>query len=123
MTAKILYVDDNPMSVDLVRRQLVPYNVEFITAYTGETALKQANKHLPDVILMDVQLPDIDGVEVMMRLRAEAHTVAIPILMMTGHISPRTRQYAERMGCNEYLIKPVNIPTLLEALQSYISLA
>ncbi|MEL6148858.1 MAG: response regulator [Chloroflexota bacterium] len=120
MTIKLLYVDDNPLMLEGFAALLAGSNIDLLVAENGHEGVAMATRVLPDVVLTDVRLPDIDGIEVMMRLRHNPQTAHIPVVMITGHISQRTRNYAERMGCNGYLIKPVNMPGLLTTLQPLV---
>jgi hypothetical protein len=121
MSTNILYIDNNKALTDNLIKQFKHTDVTLITAKTGIEGVELAKTCLPQVVLMEVRLPDIDGVEVMMRLRDNPLTANIPVVMLTSHISSRTRRYAERMGCNAYLIKPVNTPTLFNTLQPFLS--
>ncbi|MEM6281237.1 MAG: response regulator [Chloroflexota bacterium] len=122
MAVKLLYIDDNALMLRGFDTLLAGSNIELLVASNGLDGVNAAFAHLPDVVLTDIRLPDIDGVEVMMRLRENPQTAHIPVVMITGYISQRTRHYAERMGCSGYLTKPVNTSTLLGALQPLVSI-
>ena len=120
MAATILYVEDNAVNADVMRRRLGNQDVEVHVASDGEAGIQMAKDLQPDVILMDINMPGMDGVEVMRRIRDACGTADIPIVMVTAHISSRTRAYAEAMGCNAYLHKPVEQGQLLAALAEFI---
>ena len=119
MTSTILYVEDNTVNADVMRRRLGKQDVAVHIASDGKAGIQLANELLPDVILMDINMPGMDGVEVMRRLRNARATAHIPIVMVTAHISNRTRAYAEAMGCNGYLLKPVEQSQLLGTLAQF----
>jgi two-component system, cell cycle response regulator DivK len=116
MTAKrqILYIEDNPQNMRLVKKFLRMGGYEMVGAETGEAGIDKAKANRPALILMDINLPDIDGVEATKRLRADAATVDIPIIALTANAMHGDRERFLEAGCDDYLSKPVSKSELLE---------
>jgi CheY-like chemotaxis protein len=91
-----------------------------LTAATGEEARNVATAELPDVVLMDVGLPDFDGWEITRQLRADPATQALPIIALTGHIMPDERESAIQAGCNDFHAKPVEFTRLLQQISDLL---
>jgi CheY-like chemotaxis protein len=91
-----------------------------LTAATGEEARILALSELPDVVLMDVGLPDFDGWEITRQLRANPTTQALPIIALTGHIMPDEREQAIQAGCNDFHAKPVDFARLLQQIAALL---
>ena len=106
MNAKILVVDDEPDALELVRFVLKQAGFEVSTAADGEEALKQARATLPDVILLDIMLPEVDGLEVCKTLRRDGATAAIPIIMVTAKAAEIDRVLGLELGADDYVTKP-----------------
>ena len=106
MNAKILVVDDEPDALELVRFNLKQAGFEVCTAADGEEALKQARLALPDVILLDIMLPEVDGLEVCKILRRDSATAAIPIIMLTAKAAEIDRVLGLELGADDYVTKP-----------------
>ena len=105
-TAKILIVDDEPDAVELIRFSLSTAGYEVITAEDGEQALKRARVAAPDLILLDVMLPEVDGLEVCKILRRDPATSAIPIIMLTAKAAEIDRVLGLELGADDYVTKP-----------------
>ncbi|MGB0579338.1 MAG: response regulator [Limisphaerales bacterium] len=106
MAQKILVVDDEPDAVDLVQFNLSNAGFDVITAADGEEALKKARTYCPDLILLDVMLPEIDGLEVCKLLRRDAATSGIPIIMLTARAAEIDRILGLELGADDYVTKP-----------------
>lgn len=106
MMPKILVVDDEPDAVELIRFNLKSAGYEVLTAADGQEALTKAKQYLPDLILLDVMLPEVDGLEVCKILRRDAATVGIPILMVTAKAAEIDRVLGLELGANDYVTKP-----------------
>lgn len=119
MSAKILYVEDDPMSFRLVRKMLEGYKV--VRAANGIEGLEMALSESPDLILMDINLPDIDGLEVTRRLRADPRTQQLPIIALTANTMIRDRQEALNAGCDGYVPKPVGRVELTKTVQQFLN--
>src|SRR5688572_20018878 len=111
--SRILVVDDEPDLVELVRHHLVREHYEVATALDGETGLAQARQKLPDLIVLDLMLPGIDGLEVCRRLRADSRTAHIPIVMLTAKGEETDAVIGLAQGADDYVRKPFGIKELV----------
>lgn len=116
---RILYVEDNPQNMRLVRKILKHAGHTMLEAEDGNTGLDVARSEMPDLILMDVNLPDIDGLEVTARLKADGAVAHIPIIALTANAMVGDREKALEAGCDGYLPKPISRKDLLEAIQEF----
>jgi two-component system cell cycle response regulator DivK len=113
MMAKILLVEDNEMNRDMLSRRLIRNGFEVVMAIDGEQAVALALSELPDLILMDMSLPVIDGWEATRRVKAAEATSGIPIIALTAHAMSGDREKTLNAGCDEYDTKPIEMPRLL----------
>lgn len=113
---RILLVEDNEMNRDMLRRRLCRQGFAVTTAVDGVEALEQARTMSPDVILMDLGLPRMDGWEASRQLKTDPETQAIPIVALTGHVLESHRRRAFEAGCDAFETKPVNLESLLECI-------
>jgi two-component system, cell cycle response regulator DivK len=113
---KILLVEDNEMNRDMLSRRLERKGFSIVTALDGEQGLALAASELPDLILMDMSLPIIDGWEATRRLKAAEATAGIPIIALTAHAFSDDRDKATAAGCDDFDTKPVELPRLLEKM-------
>ncbi len=113
---KILLVEDNEMNRDMLSRRLSRKGHVVMLALSGEQALESARSESPDIILMDMGLPGIDGWEATRRLKRASDTAAIPVIALTAHALEQDRKLAEEAGCDEYETKPVDFQRLLEKI-------
>ncbi len=112
MSATVLVVEDNALNLKLVRDVLEHAGYRVLEAGDAERAIELARAQTPDLILMDVQLPGIDGVEALHRLRADAATASIPVVALTALAMKEDRQRFLSAGFDGYLEKPVSVPAL-----------
>jgi two-component system cell cycle response regulator DivK len=117
---KLLLVEDNEMNRDMLTRRLRRKGYEVVTAADGEQALDMARSEAPDLILMDLSLPVLDGWEATRRLKAADETRAIPVLALTAHALAEEREAALATGCDEYDTKPVDLPRLLGKIEALL---
>ena len=117
--AQILVVEDNEKNMKLFRDVLQAAGYRTLEATTGGRAVELATEHGPDLALMDIQLPDIDGVEALGRLRADARTASIPVLALTAQAMEGDRERFLAAGFDGYLSKPVNITDLVATVKRY----
>jgi two-component system, cell cycle response regulator DivK len=115
---KILLVEDNDLNRDMLTRRLAKRGYEVVTATDGEEGLVLAQAEQPDLVLMDMSLPGIDGWETTRRLRAGAATAAIPVIALTAHAMAGDRERALEAGCDDYDTKPVEMDRLLLKIES-----
>ena len=117
---RILVVDDQPINVDILQTRLTVHGYEILTAYDGEEALARARAELPDLILLDVMMPRMDGIEVCQRLKADASLPFIPIIMVTARADTRDVVAGLEAGADEYLTKPVDQAALVARVKSML---
>ena len=110
---KILLVEDNEMNRDMLSRRLVRNGYEVFLAMDGQQGADMAVSQLPDLILMDMSLPVIDGWEATRRIKANDATRQIPVIALTAHAMAGDREKAMEVGCEDYDTKPVEISRLL----------
>ena len=118
---KVLLVEDNELNRDMLSRRLERKGFEVVLAVDGNEGLALARSEAPDLILMDMSLPEIDGWEATCRLKADEATCQIPILALTAHAMERDRERAIEAGCDDYDTKPVNLSRLLEKIQTLLN--
>lgn len=118
---RVLIVDDTELNRKVVKTVLLSQGFEVLEAEDGEQALSMATEMLPDIILMDVQLPKMDGYEVARRLRAQPETQNLPIIALTAHAMAGESERAREAGCNGYMSKPINTRTLVDEITSYLA--
>ena len=117
---KILLVEDNEMNRDMLSRRLVRKGYEVIMALDGRQAVEMAAAETPDLILMDMSLPVIDGWEATRQVKAAPATRAIPVIALTAHAMAGDREKAIQAGCDDYDTKPIDLPRLLEKISSLL---
>ena len=118
--ARILIADDNPDNLDIFRTRLAAHKYEIITATDGEAALAAAKEKQPDVILLDIMMPKMDGVEVCRHLRADPSLPFMPIIMVTAKTSSQDVVSSLEAGADEYLTKPVDHGALVARVNSML---
>ena len=118
--AKILLVEDNEMNRDMLSRRLTRKGYEVIVAEDGQQGIALANSDAPDVILMDMSLPVIDGWEATRRIKADGATRDIPVIALTAHAMATDRKKAMDAGCDDYDTKPIDLPRLLEKIENHL---
>ncbi len=117
---RILVVDDNAANVDILRTRLAAQAYDVVTATDGEDALRATAEHLPDLILLDIMMPRMDGVEVCRRLRADPALPFIPIILVSAKSDPTDVVQALEAGGDEYLTKPVDHASLVARVKSML---
>ena len=116
---RILVVEDNERNMRLFRDVLEAAGHRTLAATTGERAVQLAGEHAPDLVLMDIQLPDIDGLEALGRIRADERTRAMPVLALTAQAMEGDRERFLAAGFDGYLSKPVDIADLVDTVSRY----
>jgi CheY-like chemotaxis protein len=114
---KILLVEDNEMNRDMLSRRLIRRGFEVAIAVDGRQGIEMATTEMPDVILMDMSLPEIDGWEATRMIRGNPQTSAIPVMGLTAHAMAGDREKCLAAGCDEYGSKPVDFADLIEKIQ------
>ncbi len=125
MPYKVLYIEDNPDNSLLVQRALEARGYRFVSAALGEEGVRLAEIEHPDILLLDINLPDIDGYEVARRIRAntDPQVIGIPILAITANALRGDAERAIKAGCNEYMSKPINVRELWARVESLLPAA
>ena len=118
--AKLLYVEDNEMNRDMLSRRLSRRGHEVLIAEDGQQGITMANDERPDLILMDMSLPVIDGWEATKRLKSADETSAIPIIGLTAHAMADDKEKCLEAGCDDYDTKPVDLPRLLGKIEQLL---
>jgi two-component system cell cycle response regulator DivK len=116
---RILVVEDNEKNMKLFRDVLTATGYRTLEATTGTKAVEMAFDHTPDLVLMDIQLPDLDGVEALGRLRADPRTASIPVLALTAQAMRGDRERFLAAGFDGYLSKPVNVREFIGTVRDH----
>jgi two-component system, cell cycle response regulator DivK len=119
--AKILLVEDNEMNRDMLSRRLLRNGHMVVVAVDGEQGAALAASEMPDIVLMDMSLPVLDGWEATRRIRADPATRDIPIIALTAHAMAGDREKALAAGCSDYDTKPIELPRLLGKIAALLA--
>ncbi|MBI3210703.1 MAG: response regulator [Candidatus Solibacter usitatus] len=117
---KILLVEDNEMNRDMLSRRLERKGYQVVMAVDGAEGVSKAHSESPDLILMDMSLPVMDGWEATRRIKQEPVTKAIPVIALTAHAMAGDREQAMQAGCDDYDTKPIELPRLLEKIENLL---
>jgi two-component system, cell cycle response regulator DivK len=118
---RILLVEDNEMNRDMLSRRLSRRGFEVLIAENGQSGVDLTVSERPDLVLMDMSLPVMDGWEAARRLKADPDTSAIPIIALTAHAMARDRELALEAGCDDYDSKPVDLPRLVRKIEQLLA--
>jgi two-component system cell cycle response regulator DivK len=118
---KLLLVEDNEMNRDMLSRRLMRNGYDIVIAIDGQQAVNMASSEGPDLILMDMSLPVIDGWEATRRVKSNAGTRQIPIIALTAHAMAEDKDKAMAAGCDDFDTKPVDIQRLLGKIQALLN--
>jgi CheY-like chemotaxis protein len=119
--ARLLLVEDNEMNRDMLSRRLERKGYQILIAVDGQQGIDMAQAEKPDLILLDMSLPVVDGWEAARRLKADGETRGIPIIALTAHAMSGDREKAIEAGCNDYDTKPVELPRLLAKIEALLA--
>lgn len=119
--AKILLVEDNEMNRDMLSRRLQRKGFEVTMAFDGQQGVDMAKAQMPDLILMDMSLPVLDGWDATRKIKADEVTKVIPVIALTAHAMAGDREKALEAGCDDYDTKPVEFVRLLEKIETLLS--
>jgi CheY-like chemotaxis protein len=117
---RILLVEDNEMNRDMLSRRLQRKGYEVLIAVDGEAGVRMAASERPDLVLMDMSLPVLDGWEATRRLKSAPETASIPVIALTAHVMNGDRDKALAAGCDDYDAKPIDFEQLLGKMQSLL---
>lgn len=118
---KILVVEDNIMNLDLVREVLKTGGFSVVATQSGKDAVELAESEQPDLILMDIQLPGLDGLEVTRKLKSTSTTRHIKVIALTAHAMSGDEEKARRAGCNGYIAKPISTTNFVDVINGYLA--
>jgi two-component system cell cycle response regulator DivK len=118
--ATILYVEDNPENRLLVRRVLMAEDYEVVEASNATDALETIKKTHPDLILMDINMPDVDGYTLTMRIKTLPEFQNVPIIALTANVMRGDREKSLEAGCDGYIQKPIDIDTIVSNIERYL---
>ncbi len=121
MAARILLVEDNEMNYDMLSRRLTRKGYEVVIATDGEQGVEMATQVAPQLVLMDMSLPKIDGWEATRRIRANAATAAVPIIALTAHAMAADRDKALEAGCDDFDTKPTDMERLVGKIAALLA--
>jgi CheY-like chemotaxis protein len=119
--AKILLIEDNETNRDMLSRRLIRRGYEVLIAMDGAEGVAVAQRELPDLILMDMSLPVLDGWQATQQLKATLSTQFIPVIALTAHAMAGDREKALQAGCDEYETKPIDLPRLLKKIETFLT--
>jgi two-component system cell cycle response regulator DivK len=118
--SKILIVEDNELNRDMLSRRLVRSGYEVVSAVHGEEGVAKAESEGPDLILMDLSLPVMDGWEATRRIKAKRDTASIPVIGLSAHAMLDDEKRARQSGCDEFDTKPVELPRLIGRIEALL---
>lgn len=118
---KLLLVEDNELNRDMLSRRLARRGFEVLLATDGQAGIEEATRHSPDLIIMDMSLPVLDGWESTRRLKQQPATEHIPVLALTAHAMAGEREKAIAAGCEDYDTKPVDFVRLMDKIDSLLA--
>lgn len=120
MAKKVLVVEDDPRSRKLVKDLVEVMGYQVLEAVNGQEGLDTAVNHLPDLIFMDVQMPGMDGIEAIRRIRKVPQAADIPIVVLTAFSLPAEEEEIRASGCNDFMTKPIDTRKFVSLLKEYL---
>ena len=120
---RILLVEDNEMNRDMLSRRLQRRGYEVIVAVDGEEGVARARSDAPDLVIMDMSLPVLDGWEATRQIKATPETASIPVIALTAHVLSGDRERALEVGCDDFDTKPIDLPRLLSKVEALLDAA
>jgi two-component system cell cycle response regulator DivK len=121
MGKTILIVEDEPRNLKLLRDLLQRFGYEILEASDGEQGVKSAGEKMPDLILMDIMMPKMDGLEATRIIKADTKTKHIPIIALTSYAMKGDREKTIEAGCDGYIAKPIDIKEVLKTIETYLT--
>ena len=118
--SRILLVEDNEMNRDMLTRRLERKGYEVVIAVDGQAGIDMASSSNPDIILMDLSLPVVDGWDATRKIKADPSTQSIPVIALTAHAMAGDEQKALAAGCDDYDTKPIELPRLLGKIENLL---
>lgn len=120
MNFKLLYIEDNMLNIRLVKRGLSTLPLDVSIAQDGDEGLQFVNEHQPHLVLVDINLPTISGIDVIIQMKAKKHTRHIPIIALTADNTVLTQKLCENYGVSAYLTKPISRHTLIQTILAFL---
>ncbi len=120
MTQKIMIVEDNELNMKLFNDLLEAHGYETVTTRDGTTALVMAKEHQPDLILMDIQLPEVSGLDITRQIKGDADVKHIPVIAVTAFAMKGDEDKIRECGCEGYVSKPISIASFIETIQAHL---
>jgi two-component system, cell cycle response regulator DivK len=120
MTKKVMIVEDNELNMKLFHDLLQAHDIETVQTRDGRTALDLAREHKPDLIIMDIQLPEISGLEVTKLLKEDAELKSIPVIAVTAFAMKGDEQKIREGGCEDYISKPISVSRFIEVVKTHL---
>jgi two-component system, cell cycle response regulator DivK len=117
---KLLVVEDNEMNRTMLVRRLRRRGFEIVEAENGLEAVAAVHRHRPDLVLMDMNLPDLDGWAATRTIKSDLSTAATPVIALTAHALSADREHALAVGCNDYVTKPIDLRNLLVVIENLL---
>ncbi len=117
---KVLLVEDNEMNRDMLSRRLQRKNFEVVMAMNGQEGVQMASSEAPDIVLMDLSLPIMDGWEAIRRIKGDPATASLPVIALTAHAMAGDEARAREAGCDDYDTKPVNFKRLMGKIEAFL---
>ncbi len=121
MNRKVLIVEDNPLNMKLFNDLLEAHDIETVQTSSGHNVLELAREHHPHLILMDIQLPEISGLEVTRNLKATDDLKDIPVVAVTAFAMKGDEQKIRDEGCADYISKPISVPHFLKVINGFLN--
>lgn len=122
MNKTVLIVEDNPLNMKLFHDLLEAHGIQTVQTSSGHAVMDLAREHQPDLILMDIQLPEISGLEVTRQLKADEALSSIPVVAVTAFAMKGDEQKIRDEGCEDYISKPISVPHFLQVVQGFLNL-
>jgi len=119
----VLIVEDNEKNMKLARDVLQAKGYQTLEAVTGEDGVRLAKQHLPNLVLMDIQLPGINGIDALRQLRADSKTARIPVIALTASVTPTDRSAISAAGFDAFVSKPINLKEFVETVKRFVEQA
>lgn len=120
MSKTILIVEDNELNMKLFNDLLQAHGYDTVQTMDGRDAIKLAREHMPDLVLMDIQLPEISGLEVTKMMKADDELRSIPVIAVTAFAMKGDEEKIREGGCEGYIAKPISVPTFLETVSKFL---
>jgi len=117
---KLLIVDDEPLNVDYIYQEFEDSDYQLITAFDGQEALDKIQKELPDLVLLDLMMPVLDGFAVLMHIKSDPQLREIPVIITSAANDSRSIVKGIKMGADDYLTKPLDEALLLQKVEEYL---